>query len=648
MSSDTDDHDRDHDYNDDLQQHPDDKGKARAQDATEHTPLLGASSQSYSSAESPSVAVVARRRLRSKLTCIFLLSLSFCILAFVVITVLAWSYASRVSSMSPEELFAASVVFKGPTHVDVLNVTRHDGIWVRVEGQLGVDAGSIVGIHRDTGEDGLFTDIWKSIGQWGVRRLDKLTVQLSTIHITPEYDSSLVLASVNIPPLDVALTPDPPPDENWLTDVSIPLKISPTTNSSAILHFMRRCWTHGRIEIRANVEKAFLRGGALGENSWRKKVRRMLPDVRLPLHVKSTFMFIMYRIAINKNQVPLMPGLPRPGDTFPSVAQLVTLQAVQIVSQNDVMKLQARATIINPAPPELKASMPSLPFTVSLPSLPSSPASLIPIASTTTLPFILTHPNVTLHISGTVLSLPSSSSSILSNFLSRYLSSQPNPIYISSPLLPELSILTSFPGPIPRPQLLRNVTIHDMKIRPTGNAFLASGSVFVHLVLPKGINVALDVHSVFPDVLVADGEVAGTLGTGTLGTPPERPLPDPLPDNVFGHIRPEEWLPSLCVREEPREGDGATYSVSAVITDVPLEVLPNRQKQFSNFVGKVIFGSEGAVAGLLGSASVIVNVEGLPVHGPETGNRIELDGLPFRGNVRIGKKTMLIDEQDVY
>jgi hypothetical protein len=47
----------------------------------------------------------------------------------------------------------------------------------------------------------------------------------------------------------------------------------------------------------------------------------------------------------------------------------------------------------------------------------------------------------------------------------------------------------------------------------------------------------------------------------------------------------------------------------------------------------------GALAGILGSASVAVDVKGLPFH--SDGRReMELSDLPFRGSIRVGKKNM--------
>ncbi|KAF8635581.1 hypothetical protein AX15_000231 [Amanita polypyramis BW_CC] len=601
---------------------PDDKGKNRAQDPTEHTPLLSGSSNSYSPAETTPTTVISNRRLRSKLCYAFLFSFSFSVLTFIAAVLLAWSYAAKISNIPPEELVATSVVFDYPSHVDVLGV-EHGAIWLRVQAKLGVDAGAVLGIGRKPNGDNLFTKVWKLLGRWGVRRLDKVTVQMSPVHVTPEHDSSLVLTSVQVSSLDVPLTPDPPPDKSWLTDVTVNLLLEPTHNTSLILQFLQSCWTHGQIDIHASLDAVSLRGGGILERSWRTLLDIELNKLRVPLHLK----------------IPSLPGLPSPGGSLPSIGDLVTLQEFHVTSQNDTMSLIAQATFVNPAPPVLQATVPSLPFNVSiLPPNGSLPLQ-VPVTSVSTMPFGLAHPNVTLHVKGTILPIQSSSSGVLSTFLSGYLSGKSNYIAISSSLLPDMPILTQFPAPNPRPQLLQNVTIRDMKLKPKGSGFVANGIVFVRLVLPKGIDIGLDVHQAFPDVLVFDGEV-----TESAKSPPDASLPNPLPENAFGHIRPEDWLPALCLREKAREGDGATYSISAVIRDVPVQVLPGREQQFSNFVGKVIFGSGGAVAGLLGSASVILNVEGLPMNRPGQNHDFELDGLPFRGSVRIGKKSMLLEQ----
>ena len=188
--------------------------------------------------------------------------------------------------------------------------------------------------------------------------------------------------------------------------------------------------------------------------------------------------------------------------------------------------------------------------------------------------------------------------------------------------------------------------------------------MFAKVVLPKGMNIELEIFRVFPDVLVFDGEAPeGVLDLPMRHdamkkhAPPQMPsLPYPFPPRAFGRIRPDDWLPSTSVRlessndgfgvsDDGEEETGAVYAVSAKVVDVPLQMLSGRQKEFSDFVGKVIFGSTGAVAGIEGYAAVAVRVDGLllDVDGPKGGKEssekeatLELTGLPVHGNVQVG------------
>ena len=54
----------------------------------------------------------------------------------------------------------------------------------------------------------------------------------------------------------------------------------------------------------------------------------------------------------------------------------------------------------------------------------------------------------------------------------------------------------------------------------------------------------------------------------------------------------------------------------------------------------MIFGSNGAIAGVQGVASVTVRIDGLPLQNGAA-DEMELDGLPFRSSVRIGKRGMV-------
>ena len=213
-------------------------------------------------------------------------------------------------------------------------------------------------------------------------------------------------------------------------------------------------------------------------------------------------------------------------------------------------------------------------------------------------PITLTYPNTTIRVHGHVVPLTSDSFPSLSSFVTSYLNEESPRISLSTPLLPGVTLDTVFPAPVPRPQVIRNITIKDMKVRPLASGtMLASGTVFAKIVLPKGMDMILQVDAVYPQLLVYDGPVPDDESTGTEGLlegegdddnlPEKMPLPDPLPANAFAHIRPGQWLDSISVPLGQQYGEGSVFSVSAEIVDIPLEVLPGRQREFSSFVGKV-------------------------------------------------------------
>jgi hypothetical protein len=296
--------------------------------------------------------------------------------------------------------------------------------------------------------------------------------------------------------------------------------------------------------------------------------------------------------------VPPIPGFPTPGrdSPFPDISDLITLQEFNISTTGRNVSLYASATIIDPAPTTFNLTSPTVPFIVSFPASSNPNTSqdndlneLLPVASIYSHPFTLTHPNITVLLSGVVLPLTVTSVPLLSTFVSAYLSGKSNPVIISTPLLPGHPIDFLFPALTPKPNILKNVTIHDMTIKPY-SPFLASGTVFVRAVLPKGMTIDLNVNCVLPDVLVFDGEVPNSIGgivwSGPGGTD-SPPLPDPIPERAFAHIRPHDWLDSVSEPETSGEGEGSVYAVTAKFVDVPLQVLPGRQKAFSDFVRKV-------------------------------------------------------------
>ncbi|KAI8989245.1 hypothetical protein BD414DRAFT_439907 [Trametes punicea] len=610
-----------------------DKGKAPARDAepSEHTPLLASTSASLSSLEA--TFQHSHRRLYSRLLTVFLTSLSLCVLVFVLIALMFYSYRSHAYQIPPEEILQQALVVQ-PDRIDVLNASSTDGIWLMVQVRVGFNAGRVVGVSSNE-DDGLFKDLWKSIGRWGIRQLDRVTADLAPIQVAPRTHPDVTLVTIVFPPLEITLTADPPPEDyTWLKPIQVPMCVKPTKDVSSLLHFVRESWKNGFVSVQASVAQAVVHGGRLGETGWRSHFIVSHSNVRPAINMK----------------IPALPGLPPPGHNHapPRFSDLVTLQSFEIGSFHDTLLVEANATAINPLPWNLEFSSPSLPFIISLPAPNSSTseASHIPVASVYSHPFALTHPNISLTVSGSVIPLERNASGALSAFVSEYISAHDADIQITTPLVPNLVINTTFPAPHPKPEILRNVSISDMKIKPVGTTMVASGTVHALVVLPRGINVGINASRVFPDVLVFDGPVPSPGANESesdmerRSPPPTRPLPDPLPPRAFAHIRPDDWLPAECFPAPSPKHAGSTVAVSAHIVDVPLEVLPGREREFSNFVSKVIFGTQGALAGVQGEAAVAARVHGLPFANGRDGE-MELTGLPFQGSVRIGKKSAM-------
>jgi hypothetical protein len=230
-----------------------------------------------------------------------------------------------------------------------------------------------------------------------------------------------------------------------------------------------------------------------------------------------------------------------------------------------------------------------------------------------------------------------------------------------------------------------------MKIHASGTTILANGAVHARIAFPEGVDVGLLISRILPDVLIFDGPLSNTASPSPASLPPTRttstakgminyhpgaaadddddvppapPLPSPLPSRAFARVRPDTWLPTLSAPTSPRrdwnERGSKTLRITAWFSDVPLEVLPGREREFRSFVAKVIFGpGEGAVAGVQGVAAVGVKIDGLSIgqepdsvsegdgdggvvggrrpEGEGDGAGVVLTGLPFRGSMRVGR-----------
>ena len=270
---------------------PLDKGKARQsisdQEPSETSPLLASQSRVLDD-DSLETASHSNNRnsLLSTLTTVFLITLSISILLVLLLFFLAYSYAAKASQLSNDAILNNGLVFRGPDAVNVLNVSMRGDVWLRLDGHVGFDAGAIIGVKPEH-DDNFWVDIWKAIGRWGIRNLDVVSLTLSSIDISPQYDPSLQLASIEVPPFQIPLTAMPPDDPSWLTPVSLPVHIHPSHNVSAWLHYARESWRRGYAVAQATVTRADIQGGGLRGTTWRSALKIDRSNVTVGLNMKS-------------------------------------------------------------------------------------------------------------------------------------------------------------------------------------------------------------------------------------------------------------------------------------------------------------------------------------------------------------------------
>lgn len=269
----------------DRQNYTKGKGKDKPREATETTPLLEAGSSQVSADEDELYLEnnsVARRRLWKRLILVFVFTLSLCLVVFLVLGLLAYSYATRLAYLSPDDVLANGLVFQGPDKVDVINATD-GGLWLRLDARVGVDAGSIIGVNT-VDDEGPLENLWKSFGRLGIRILGTVTANVATVYVSSEQ---ALLATVSAQPLRLPITSNPPRDPSWLTPVSIPVFVRPTDNSSDLAQFVEDSWHHGTASLQASVPEIVVWGGSPDGKGWRSMLSANFHDVETRLALPS-------------------------------------------------------------------------------------------------------------------------------------------------------------------------------------------------------------------------------------------------------------------------------------------------------------------------------------------------------------------------
>lgn len=270
---------------------PMDKGKQRAAtpEPSERTPLLPSSSSHTAHQPHPRLSPPEQpphRNLVRKLLIVFLATLVACVVVLVLILLFALSYSSRVSSLTAQDVLDRGLFIEGPDRIDVLNATEEDGVWIRVDCRVGLDMGSVFRIRPDN-EDLIWTELWKGIGRWGVRKVGRISIELSRITVASRSEPPLSLAIFTTPAIELPLSPDPPSSLEWLTPMSIPINIHPTSRTKDLVLFANESWMSGIIQVSTAIPSIRVTGGGVHENTWKSSFGAERSNVSITVRTKS-------------------------------------------------------------------------------------------------------------------------------------------------------------------------------------------------------------------------------------------------------------------------------------------------------------------------------------------------------------------------
>jgi hypothetical protein len=291
-----------------------DKGKAV--DRSESTPLLsGQPSSSRVDDEQldaarlrshgrPATVPLWRHHIVTTLLVLFTAVLS-CVLLLALLT---WSF---VPGRSEEAELARGVVWQGPERVDVINVTN-EGIWIEMDGFVGVDADWMLGVGKQTaaqGERGGGAAWWESLrgyfGRWMVRQVGEMRVNIpdsvevfasppiSTNHPIITCDVTQSLPVPLTPSLRSAHPPIFPPHTDypgvaaWLTPISVVVKVAPIARPEELLEFARQGWMRGKVGLDIRVKQVQV--SAARASGWRKYVKSTQRDLVMPFEFDSEY-----------------------------------------------------------------------------------------------------------------------------------------------------------------------------------------------------------------------------------------------------------------------------------------------------------------------------------------------------------------------
>lgn len=231
------------------------KGKARAESASETSPLLSGPSGSAPQPEQ----VEPRRpsRLRSILITAGIVLFSLGLSALLFILLLAASY--RPSPSQLESLPRTAFRYTPPDSVSVLKLDD-DGLLLNVSLRCGIDADRALGIRPDDPERDQGAAWWEALRRWTAYRV--LPQLPSTVEVklpapllaSLDHDASVSLRVLDAMPIPII--PGADLSDEWLKPISFTVLGKPEATSVEWWELAKGIWAKGHVAVSVTVPTA--------------------------------------------------------------------------------------------------------------------------------------------------------------------------------------------------------------------------------------------------------------------------------------------------------------------------------------------------------------------------------------------------------
>lgn len=271
------------------------KGKGKAVDSSERSPLLGSPSRRHHDEDEPPAtrSPIISPRIRSHLLTLIIALISV-FLAFILFLILL-AYSFKPSETELDALPSTAFKYTPPESISVLNVTE-DGILLNITLRCGIDADRVLGVQEWDGKEdrvkaegngsrGVGAAWWECVRRWTAHRMlaqlpsQAISVQSNeSIYIYPRHSSPL-LSVILTSPLSLPLVSGAQSNPDWLQPTTFTALAKPLVSTGQLWDFVQHIWAEG--EVRVDVGLSRVEAQPDGDIWWAKYGRMVKENLAL-------------------------------------------------------------------------------------------------------------------------------------------------------------------------------------------------------------------------------------------------------------------------------------------------------------------------------------------------------------------------------